>query len=35
VIRIERTARSFEDWPIEYRRAIGRADRFRYHVRLR
>jgi GntR family transcriptional regulator len=35
VIRIERTARSFEDRPIEYRRAVGRADRFRYHVRLR
>jgi GntR family transcriptional regulator len=35
VIRIERTARSFEDRPIEYRRAGGRADRFRYHVRLR
>lgn len=35
VIRIERDARSFEDRPIEYRRATGRADRFRYHVRLR
>ena len=35
VIRIERTARSFAERPIEYRRATGRADRFRYHVRLR
>ena len=35
VIRIERTARSFEERPVEYRRATGRADRFRYHVRLR
>ena len=35
VIRIERDARGFEDRPIEYRRATGRADRFRYHVRLR
>ncbi len=35
VIRIERDARSFEDRPIEYRRATGRGDRFRYHVRLR
>lgn len=35
VIRIERDARSFEDRPIEFRRATGRADRFRYHARLR
>ena len=35
LIRIERDARSFEDQPIEYRRATGRADRFHYHVGLR
>ena len=35
VIRIERDARSFEDQPIEYRRATGRADRFHCHVGLR
>lgn len=34
VIRIERTACTFEKRPIEFRRAVGRADRFRYHVRL-
>jgi GntR family transcriptional regulator len=34
VIRIERSAYSFEARPIEFRRAVGRADRFRYHVRL-
>lgn len=34
VIRIERTAVTFERRPIEFRRAVGRADRFRYHVRL-
>jgi GntR family transcriptional regulator len=34
VIRIERTALTFERRPIEFRRAVGRADRFRYHVRL-
>lgn len=34
VIRIERTAYTFEQRPIEFRRAVGRADRFRYHVRL-
>jgi GntR family transcriptional regulator len=34
VIRLERTARSFENRPIEYRSAVGRADRFQYHVRL-
>lgn len=35
VIRIERDARGFEGRPMEYRSATGRADRFRYHVRLR
>ena len=35
VLRLERDARGFEQCPIEYRRATGRADRFRYHVRLR
>jgi GntR family transcriptional regulator len=34
VIRLERTAFTFAARPIEYRRAVGRADRFRYHVRL-
>lgn len=34
VIRLERTARTFDERPVEYRRATGRADRFRYHVRL-
>ena len=34
VIRLERTAFTFEARPIEYRRAVGRGDRFRYHVRL-
>lgn len=34
VIRLERTACTFENRLVEYRRAIGRADRFRYHVRL-
>lgn len=34
VIRLERTAFTFESRPIEFRRAVGRADRFRYHVRL-
>jgi GntR family transcriptional regulator len=34
VIRLERTAFTFESRPMEYRRAVGRADRFRYHVRL-
>ena len=29
-----RTALTFERRPIEFRRAVGRADRFRYHVRL-
>jgi GntR family transcriptional regulator len=32
LIRIERTTYTFERRPIEYRRAAGRADRFRYHV---
>lgn len=35
VIRIERTAYTFERRPLEYRRAAGRADRFRYHVSLK
>lgn len=35
VIRIERDARSFGNNPIEFRRATGRGDRFRYHARLR
>lgn len=34
VIRTERTAHTFEDRPIEFRRTAGRADRFRYHVNL-
>jgi GntR family transcriptional regulator len=34
VIRVERTAFTFAERPVEYRRAAGRADRFRYHVRL-
>ncbi len=34
VIEIERVAYTFESRPIEYRRATGRADRFRYHVKL-
>ncbi|MDB5804190.1 MAG: GntR family transcriptional regulator [Betaproteobacteria bacterium] len=34
VIRLERTAFTFEKRPVEYRRATGRADRFQYHVRL-
>jgi GntR family transcriptional regulator len=35
VIRVERTSYTFADKPVEYRRAVGRADRFRYHVCLR
>jgi GntR family transcriptional regulator len=35
VIRLERTAYTFEERVLEYRRAVGRADRFRYHVRLK
>jgi GntR family transcriptional regulator len=34
VIRLERIAYTFDAQPIEYRRATGRGDRFRYHVRL-
>ena len=34
VIRLERTASTFENRPVEYRSAVGRADRFQYHVRL-
>jgi GntR family transcriptional regulator len=34
VIRIERTACTFGNRPVEYRSAVGRADRFQYHVRL-
>ncbi len=34
VIRIERTACTFGSRPIEHRNAVGRADRFQYHVRL-
>lgn len=35
VIRFERTAYTFAEKIVEYRRAVGRADRFRYHVVLR
>jgi GntR family transcriptional regulator len=34
VIRLERTACSFGNRPVEFRCAVGRADRFQYHVRL-
>lgn len=34
VIKIERIGYTFENRPVEYRRATGRADRFRYHVKL-
>ncbi len=34
VIQIERIAYSFGNHPVEHRRATGRADRFRYHVKL-
>lgn len=34
VIRMERTAYTFESRPIEFRLTVGRADRFRYHVHL-
>ena len=34
VIRIERTACTFGSRPVEHRHAVGRADRFQYHVRL-
>jgi GntR family transcriptional regulator len=34
VIRIERTACTFGGRAVEYRNAVGRADRFQYHVRL-
>lgn len=35
VIRVERVSYTFGDQLVEYRRAVGRADRFRYHVCLR
>ncbi len=35
VIRLERTAYTFEDRPVEYRRSVGRCDHYHYHVRLR
>ena len=35
VIRLERISYSFEAEPVEYRRAVGRGDKFRYHVELR
>lgn len=35
VIRLERISYSFEAEPVEYRRAVGRGDNFRYHVHLR
>jgi GntR family transcriptional regulator len=34
VVRMERTAHTFESRPIEFRLTVGRADRFRYHVHL-
>jgi len=34
VIRLKRTACTFENQPVEFRLATGRGDRFRYHVRL-
>lgn len=34
VIRMERTAHTFESRPIEFRLTVGRADRFRYHVHM-
>ena len=34
VIRLERISYSFETEPVEYRRAVGRGDHFRYHVKL-
>lgn len=34
VIRMERIAYTFESRPIEFRRSVGRSDRFRYHVYL-
>jgi GntR family transcriptional regulator len=34
VIRLERISYSFESQPVEYRRAVGRGDHFRYHVKL-
>jgi GntR family transcriptional regulator len=34
VIRLERIAYTFESRPVEFRRAVGRGDRFHYHVRL-
>lgn len=35
VISIERIAYTHGDRPVEYRRSIGRGDRFRYHIVLR
>jgi GntR family transcriptional regulator len=35
VIRLERIAYTFESRPVEYRRSVGRSDKFHYHVRLR
>jgi GntR family transcriptional regulator len=35
VIRLERISYSFDAEPVEYRRAVGRGDSFRYHVELR
>lgn len=35
VLRVERTAFTFGDRPIEFRRAVGRGDHFQYRARLR
>ncbi len=35
VMHVERIAYTFGDRPIEYRKSVGRGDRYRYHIEIR